>query len=69
MCRLIEIQNTVQLSDIEARIQARDFYNSGSAEVGSQVYGTRSDKMGGGVKVRIDVIRQREEAMQRSIEL
>ncbi len=64
MCRLTGIQNTVQLSDIEGRIQARDFYSSAFAETGSHVDVTR-DKMGGGVKVRIDVTHQREEAMLR----
>lgn len=64
MCRLIGIQNTVQLSDLDARIQARDFYSNPSIETGSKVGG-----MGEGVKVRIDVIRQREDAFLRSGDL
>ncbi|KAF8335116.1 hypothetical protein F5887DRAFT_1285695 [Amanita rubescens] len=59
--------NTLQLSDIEGRIQARDFYSNASAETVSYVDGR--DKMGEGVRVRIDVIRQREEAMLRSGDL
>jgi hypothetical protein len=58
------MQNTVQLSDLDARIQARDFYSNASIDTGSKVGG-----MGEGVKVRIDVIRQREDTFLRSGDL
>ena len=59
LCWLMETQNVVQMSDIEARFRNMDFQGCTSTEIGSRTSGAQ-DK---GLEIRVDVTRQWEEVM------